>query len=461
MALAEAKQWLDTELATLAARYDVPGVAVGVLVGDEVVEAAAGVLSLNTGVEATPESVFQVGSITKIWTTSLVMQLVDEGLLDLDQPVRSVLPSFAVVSETASASVTPRQLLDHTSGFEGDIFTETNKGTDAVELFVSKVLPDVPQLFPVGSMFSYNNAGFSVLGRIVEVVREKPYAQALRDHLITPLGLTHIATLPEEALLFRAAVGHYKPEPTAKLGAAPVWNLPFTTGPAGSLLAMSPRSLLAFARMHLRGGVAADGTRVLSEASVAAMREVQLPIPNTSPTQGQGLGWRVTELPGGLVVHHDGGTIGQSAFLRVVPSADAAVVVLTNTDRAALLHHEVAGKLLRELTGVELPPLEAPPSAPITVDPRRYVGRYEARVAQYDVGTDDDGELWFSERPMGDFADLYPDEPERHRILTADGVRFVTAVPELGQYFSIAFSGDDGSGRATFLHTGRAVARVS
>lgn len=461
MALAEAKQWLDSELATLAARYDVPGVAVGVLVGDEVVEAAAGVLSLNTGVEATPESVFQVGSITKIWTTTLVMQLVDEGLLSLDEPVRSVLPAFAVVSESASTSITPRQLLDHTAGFEGDIFTETNKGTDAVELFVDKVLPDVPQLFPVGSMFSYNNAGYSVLGRIVEVLRGKPYAQALRDHLIEPLGLTQIATLPEEALLFRAAVGHFKPEPTAKLAAAPVWNLPYTTAPAGSMLAMSPRSLLAFARMHLRGGLAADGTRVLSEASARAMREVQLPIPNTSPVQGQGLGWRITEMSGGLVVHHDGNTIGQSAFLRLVPSANAAVCVLTNTDVAALIFHELGGRLLQEVAGVTLPPLDLPPSSPVEVEPQRYVGRYEARVASYEVGADADGTLWFSQRPLGELAALFTGEPEQYRLATADGVRFVTVEPVEGQHQSIAFSGDDGAGRATFLHTGRAVARVS
>ncbi|MBM7784664.1 serine hydrolase domain-containing protein [Tenggerimyces flavus] len=461
MALAEAKQWLDSSLATVAARYDVPGMAVGVLVGDSVVESAAGVLSLNTGVEATPESVFQVGSITKIWTSTLVMQLVDEGLLSLDEPVRSALPSFAVVSESASASVTPRQLLDHTSGFEGDIFTETNKGTDAVELFVDKVLPDVPQLFPAGSMFSYNNAGYSVLGRIVEVLRDKPYTQALRDHLIVPLGLEHIATLPEEALLFRAAVGHFKPEPTAKLTAAPVWNLPYTTAPAGSMLAMSPRSLLTFAQLHLRGGVAASGARVLSEASVLAMQEVQLQIPNTAPSQGQGLGWRITELPGGRVVHHDGNTIGQSAFLRLVPSANAAVCVLTNTDVAALIFHEVAGRLLEEVAGVSLPALDAPPSAPVAVEPRRYVGRYEARVASYEVGATDDGTLWFSQRPCGEFAALFTGEPEQYRLATADGVRFVTVEPVEGQHQSIAFSGDDDAGRATFLHTGRAVARVS
>jgi CubicO group peptidase (beta-lactamase class C family) len=461
MELAEATQWLDDNLATIASTYDVPGVAVGVLAGDEVIDAATGVLSLNTRVDVTTDSIFQVGSITKIWTTTLVMQLVDEGLLDLDQPVRAALPSFRVADEAASATVTPRQLLNHTAGFEGDIFTETNRGTDAVELFVDNVLTDVPQLFPAGELFSYNNAGYTVLGRIIEVLRGKPYAQALRDHLIEPLGLTQIATLPDEAVLFRAAVGHIQPDPKAALETAPVWNLPYTTAPAGSLLTMSPRSLLTFARLHLSGGLAPDGTRVLSEASVRAMQEVQLDIFNTEPTQRQGLGWRLTQLNGGEIVHHDGNTIGQSAFLRLVPSRDVAVAVLTNTDRAALLHHEVAGKLLRELAGVELPPLDAPPTAPIAVDPRRYVGRYEARVAQFDVGADDDGGLWFSERPMGEFADLYPNEPERHRILTADGVRFVTALPELGQYFAIAFSGDDGTGRATFLHTGRAVARVS
>src|SRR6188508_74093 len=88
--------FLSTEFARLVTERGVPGAAIAVLKDGEVVDFAAGVLSTATGVEATPDSVFQIGSITKVWTATLVMQLVDEGVLDLDAPVAEVLPGFRV-----------------------------------------------------------------------------------------------------------------------------------------------------------------------------------------------------------------------------------------------------------------------------------------------------------------------------------------------------------------------------
>src|SRR3954466_9572919 len=172
--ISEVQGWLDEHVASLLEKYDVPGAAWAVLHDGEVVDGAAGVLSKATGVEATADSVFQIGSVTKLWTSSLVMQLVDEGQVDLDALVRTYLPEFRLADEDAAAAITVRHLLTHTAGFEGDIFTDTGVGDDCVEKLVT-LLRDVPQLFPPGSMWSYNNAGFTVLGRLVEVLREKPY----------------------------------------------------------------------------------------------------------------------------------------------------------------------------------------------------------------------------------------------------------------------------------------------
>src|SRR4051812_25970752 len=119
--LSEIETWLQDQLATLLAEHEVPGAAVGVLLDGTVIDHAAGVLSKSTGVDTTADSVFQIGSITKVWTTTLVMQLVDEGKLDLDQPIRSYMPEFVIADEAAAAEITARQLLCHTAGFEGDI----------------------------------------------------------------------------------------------------------------------------------------------------------------------------------------------------------------------------------------------------------------------------------------------------------------------------------------------------
>jgi CubicO group peptidase (beta-lactamase class C family) len=124
--------WLRERLPDLLAESRVPGAAVAVRVGDEVVEAAAGVLSTATGVEATVDSLFQIGSITEVMTATLVMQLVDEGELDLDAPVRTVLTEFRIADERAAQRITARHLLSHVAGFEGDIFTDTGKGDDCL-----------------------------------------------------------------------------------------------------------------------------------------------------------------------------------------------------------------------------------------------------------------------------------------------------------------------------------------
>lgn len=221
--LREVEAWIADRLPALIEKYDVPGAAFAVLADGEVVDGAAGGLSTTTGVGATADSVFQIGSITTVWTATLVMQLVDEGRLDLDAPVRTHLPEFRIADESAAATITTRQLLKHTAGFEGDIFTDTGVGDDCVEKYL-EVLHEVPQLFPPDELFSYNNAGFCVLGRLVEVLRGKPFDVCLREHLATPLGLTHTATSPYEAILHRAAVGHLQPEPDAAYEPAPVWG---------------------------------------------------------------------------------------------------------------------------------------------------------------------------------------------------------------------------------------------
>ncbi len=97
--LRDIEAWIGDQLPILAKEHGVPGAAVGVLADGEMIDAATGVLSLATGVEATPDSLFQIGSITKLWTASLVMQLVDEGHLDIDQPVRAYLPEFTIADE--------------------------------------------------------------------------------------------------------------------------------------------------------------------------------------------------------------------------------------------------------------------------------------------------------------------------------------------------------------------------
>jgi CubicO group peptidase (beta-lactamase class C family) len=458
--LSEIETWLQDRLPALLAEHQVPGTAVGVLFGGEVIDHAAGVLSRATEVPTTTETVFQIGSITKVWTTTLVMQLVDEGKVDLDRPVREYLPEFVIGDEAAAAVITVRQLLNHTSGFEGDLFNETGKGDDAVEKFIA-TLVGTEQLFAPGEMFSYNNAAFALLGRLVEVLRGKPFDTALREHLLAPLGLQHAATDPYEAILHRAAVGHLRPEPDAEPVPAPMWAMTRGMAPAGAMLAMSPRDLLAFARMHLDSGVAADGTAVLSPASVKAMQEQQVKLPELGMMgDSWGLGWEIFDWDGTTVIGHDGGTIGQNAFLRILPEQGLAVTVLTNGGDTIELYKTVVGHVVKELAGLDLPALPTPPATPVPINAERFAGTYSCEAMDLTVRQDENGKVWLDTVPKGIFAELGP-APEPVELVGRNEESLIALKAENGVHVPHVFVGDDGSGHALFIHSGRAIRRAT
>ncbi|WP_181770721.1 serine hydrolase domain-containing protein [Amycolatopsis pittospori] len=374
----------------LRAGHHVPGAALAVLIDGEIHELASGILHRGTGVEATSDSVFQLGSVAKVYTASLVMGLAEEGRLDLDAPVIEVLPEFATVDPEATKTITARQLLSHTSGLTCDFTDDTGRGDDCLAKYV-EAARGVGMDCPPGTAASYSSVGYNVLGRIVEVLTGLTWDDALRERLIAPLGLTETMTLPEEALRFRVAMGHLgpDPEPTA------VWDLlPRNAGPYGRVLATAG-DVVRFARM-LVDGVAADGTRVLAEETVAAMRrrEVEVPDKWTLGSDGWGLGLSIFDWDGVLGFGHNGSSIGQRSYLRVVPEAGVAFALLSNHGTTDRLYTSLARELLGELAGVVLPADFAPPTSPPSVDVASFVGTYRREGVIITV-TDTDGKLHF------------------------------------------------------------------
>lgn len=431
---------LRNRLEELRERHGVPAASVAVLSGDGVDAAACGVLNLATGVEATADSLFQIGSITKVWTATLVMQLVDEGRIELDASVRRYVPGFRVADEAVSEAVTIRHLLTHTSGIDGDHFADTGRGDDALELYV-ETCAELPQVHPLGATFSYCNTGFTVLGRVLEVVTGTVWDELLRTRLVEPLGLTHTATLPEDVLRFRAAIGHIRPG--EELVPAPAWGLPRTAGPAGAICSTATE-LLAFAALHLRDGLGPDGVRLLSEESARAMREPQVEVPTGGIDESEahwGLGWSVYTWSGRTVVGHDGGTIGQAAFLRVVPDSGAAVALLTNGGDPYGLFRDLCGGLLAEVAGVELPAAPLPPASPPSVDAARYIGRYERAGASIEVVAKDEG-LVAVQTVTGLGSEMAPDPVELPLVpFEAEREVFLTQHPALqGAWLPVRFT---------------------
>lgn len=132
-------------------RWSVPGVALGLLRDGAMETFAFGVASIDTGFPVRPDTLFQIGSITKVFTTTLIMQLVDEGRIDLDAPVTSYLPSFALGDAAVQEAITMRRLLSHQAGFYGDNFKDFGPGDDALAIAIAE-FPSLRQLTPPGEL---------------------------------------------------------------------------------------------------------------------------------------------------------------------------------------------------------------------------------------------------------------------------------------------------------------------
>jgi CubicO group peptidase (beta-lactamase class C family) len=422
-----ARPELARRLSALIERHGVPGASVAVLANGDITTASAGVLNTETGVAATDDSFFQIGSITKVYTATAVMQLVDEGRIDLDAPIVESLPDLELADPEVAKSVTMRHLLSHTSGIDGDHFLDTGRGDDCVARLVASCA-ELGQTHPLGATMSYCNTGFTIAGRVLEVLTDSTWDVVMRERIFEPLGLAHSVTLPEEVLRGRAAIGHIGPPGQAR--PAPRWELPRAGGPAGRICSTAS-DVVEFARMHLAGGQARSGQTVLSAESAAAMRQPQVAIPNPYTLGSHwGLGWILFDWDGREVFGHDGNTIGQSAYLRVVPDRDVAIALVANGGNAQDLYRDLYSELLEEMAGLTIPPRPAPPAeaAEPTVDLDRHVGVYERLGFRLEVTRDGD-HLHGVSQPTGNLAALVPSEPTSHELIALDQDLFVTRQP--------------------------------
>ena len=432
-----AANW-TARLSELASHARISGATLGIWSDGQEMLAACGVLNSATEVAVTADSLFQVGSITKIWTATMIMQLIEEGLLSLDTTVAEALPGIRIGPSDVGGQVTVQHLLTHTSGIDGDIFTDTGRGDDCVQRYVEE-LARASSTFPVGAAYSYCNSGFVLLGRIIEVLDGRSWDESLRDRLTGPLALTNTVTLPEEAILHRAAVGHDG-------GGVPVrvWGLPRSIGPAG-LITSTAGDLLTFARLHLAGGILPDGKRILSEASVSAMQQPRAVIPDfAAPGAAIGLGWRLGSWGGRAIFGHDGDTIGQSAYLRINPEAQLAVCLLTNTAESQAFSRALFDEVFGSLVGVTMPASPLPARFAGGPDPdldlERHVGRYERASRRFEVSVRD-GWLHMVLTVTGKLAELINSEPEELILYPADssGDQFVLRSHEDEPWVPLSF----------------------
>ena len=380
--LSEAK--LQSLLDAACEKYDAPGAALAIAKGDDLVAVSSGVLNSRDKAPVLKHSLFQIGSVSKVVTATLVMCLVDEGRIELDAPVTTYLSDFTLADHAAAQSVTIRQLLCHTNGIAGDFMSDTGCGEGRLERYLDRCAL-LPMAHPVGDGFSYSNAAYCIAGRVCEVVTGLSFDEALQRYLFGPLGLENtvsdLTLVPGRSVSaghLPDAEGNWDPLDT-------IYTLPPSGAPAGATILMSSSDLAAFARMHLRGGVADDGTQILSAELCTAMQNTEVTVPYPSRDISRwGLGWFLLDSDGGELVGHDGATIGQSAYLRLHPETDSVAVLFANGGSANDMMIDVFAEAFEPIAGVRLKPAPASSGNPPD-NLEMYVGEYSSLAFRHRI----------------------------------------------------------------------------
>lgn len=432
-------------------RLRVPGAALGVWHKGGRRVAGFGETSVENPLPVTPRTLFQIGSITKTMTSAALMRFVEDGRLDLDQPLRELMPGFSMADPVVTAQATARHLLTHTGGWVGDYFDDFGNGDDALAAMVDAV-GRLEQVTPLGEVWSYNNAGFNIAGRLLEILSGKPYETALRELLFAPLGMEQSWFYPDDVFFtHRFAVGH------EKRGDQVVVARPWAIGRAGNCVGggiCSVGDLLDYARFMLDGGVNARGERIMKQSTLDCMLE-----PGMEAGVGKRIGitWNI-RTPGGMkVCGHGGATHGQEAALHFAPGEDFAIALLTNSGAGAILTDSILEWGMRLWFGVA-------PSAPEPVSGTagelgEFHGLYDLPLSAFTLGPREGGFV-LQDIPRGGFPrpDIQPGQPDppmkavpcgNDRFLVLDEPR----KGAIGEFIR------DGDGRVRFCRLGGRVHR--
>jgi CubicO group peptidase (beta-lactamase class C family) len=384
--LSDVATQLREQAAAFCGSSKVPGYLAGVYHGGDQTVVAHGVTNVVTGAPMRDDTGFLYGSVTKALTTTLVLQQVERGAIDLDERVITYLPEFKLARPAAAEEIRVRHLLNHTNGIDADLFLVDANGRDALKVYLDGLGQHCGSLFRPGEYVSYSNGGMIVAGRLLEVVTGTPYHDLLEREVYAPAGMTDSCTSARDAILRSTAVGHFADPATGGVRRTDMFMLPDSWAPAGSTPIGTIGDLLAFGRTQLANGVSPAGKRVLSRESIARMRSVShdMGTPNAPPI---GLGWLLVPFGKTTVLSMSGASPGGVAVLAVVPEYDLAFAAFGNDARAIALHDQLLLWLLRQHLQVEVPDLVSDPT-PIS-DLSRYAGTYRSNQLRVDVSVVD------------------------------------------------------------------------
>jgi CubicO group peptidase (beta-lactamase class C family) len=347
---------LNPLCAHVQADFALPGLAVGVVQDGQVAYTGGfGVRSVATQEPVTPHSLFHMASVSKLFVTTAVMQLGEQGLVELDAPVVRYLPYFTLADERYT-DITVAQMLSHTSGMpdvEDYHWDQPEYDAGAAERFV-RSLCDRKMIGDPGAQFAYSNMAFEVLGDLIAKVSGKPFEEYEQEHVLDPLGMTASTFLREQVSPALATSPHLR---TPLLAVSDIYPYHRAHAPS-STLHSSALEMCAWGLVHLNHGTL-HGRPLLAPTTYNLLWQPRISDPREGgPPEEIGLGWFLGEHRGLRTVAHGGGDVGYNTYFIMVPEKALAVVVLVNVLPAPV------GTLARAVLDIALgyePELPKPP----------------------------------------------------------------------------------------------------
>ncbi len=377
--------------------YQVPGVTIGIQNRDKEYVAGFGITSVENPLAVTPDTLFRIGSVTKTFTGTLAMTLVEEGRLDLDTPIQSYMPNFRLSDRETTKRVTMHHLLTHVGGWSGDYFDDSGEGDDALAIMVERIAR-LPQIFPLGAYWSYNNTGFQIAGRVIETITGQTFESVLQERILDPLSMSQTFIKSSDVITHRFAVGHEHLHEAPRPVVNRPYAIPRARGPVGRIIS-TVADLLKYARFHM----GESGNHILSPEGLQYMQSMQVEV-GAGTFDATGLTWMISKVGNDTVVGHSGGTKGQRATLMMVPEKHFAIIILTNSSRDYQLHNTVNDAAFKTFLGIK----PAPKPEPIEMtkaDLLPYVGEYDRELTHIRL-TIKDGKMMAHITPKGGYPTL-------------------------------------------------------
>ncbi len=381
LALLEAQIAADVE-----ARVS-PGLSAAVVHGQEMVWARGfGYADLDQHIPPGPDTAYAVGSITKLFTATMLMQLRDAGKLRLDDPVQDFVPEVAVPRRhTGAPEITFRHLVTHTAGLPKDAplgYWASWEFPSAER--VMECLAETEQPYPPGTQWKYSNLGFALLGYTLGRIAGQSWEEYVQEHVLEPLGMANSVPRLTEALLPRAATGYHRPVAGWPPKAIPHIDLG-VIGFGGSLHS-SVADMAKFIAEQFR-----PEPSLLMRSTIEEMQRIQWLNPDWQ--EGQGIGWRLQHTAPGTRIEHGGAVYGFTCKVLLSPVDQLGVAIFTNGSDSGV-GQAIATRALDLLIPVArhaAAPRPVAPRAPVPAAWQGYVGRYRWILGDIEVTIRDGG----------------------------------------------------------------------